>query len=326
MAGRRRVGPRAAVSHGLAQHDPRRTAGTGPPRRLRARSFRSLRPALTVLKRRERPAPDPSRRVHECLAARSRDQDAVRDALGVAVHARRTARGRDRGRGESAGLGDRRHPDASRRKPGFATDAEDVTRHYLQVLDQIHAARLDAHISVKPTQLGLDFDPAFCSRNLQRLIDRAAAHGTFVWMDMESTPYVDATLTLFRQARIERLSSASRCRRICFGPNRTSPDSCRRCGASARQRCLSRVAAGRVSEEAGCRCEFLPAGVPDSGPAPAPWLAAPYRHARCPADRPLSGRHRSAPVPPGPMNTRCCTASRSHCSGGWSRRGTGCGC
>ncbi len=82
-----------------------------------------------------------------------------------------------------------------------ADDAEEVTRHYLHVLDQIHAAGLDAHISVKPTQLGLDFDPAFCNRNLQRLIDRAAGRGTFVWIDMESAPYVDATLTLFRQAR-----------------------------------------------------------------------------------------------------------------------------
>jgi proline dehydrogenase len=82
-----------------------------------------------------------------------------------------------------------------------AGDAEDVTRHYLHALDEIHASRLDAHVSVKPTQLGLDFDPAFCSRNLQRLIDRAAEYGNFVWIDMESASYVDATLALFRQAR-----------------------------------------------------------------------------------------------------------------------------
>jgi proline dehydrogenase len=82
-----------------------------------------------------------------------------------------------------------------------AADAENVTRHYLNVLDQIHAAGLDAHISVKPTQLGLDFDPAFCERNLQRLIDRAAGYGTFIWMDMERASDVDATLALFRQAR-----------------------------------------------------------------------------------------------------------------------------
>jgi proline dehydrogenase len=84
-----------------------------------------------------------------------------------------------------------------------AGDAENVTRHYLHALDRIHAGRLHAHISVKPTQLGLDFDPAFCHRNLLRLIDRAAGYGNFIWIDMESVPYVDATLALFRQVRAQ---------------------------------------------------------------------------------------------------------------------------
>src|SRR4029077_2743555 len=35
-------------------------------------------------------------------------------------------------------------------------DAEEVTLHYLDVLDKIKAAGLRAQISVKPTQLGLD--------------------------------------------------------------------------------------------------------------------------------------------------------------------------
>src|SRR5207247_1748390 len=63
------------------------------------------------------------------------------------------------------------------------------------------AAGLDAQISVKPTQLGLDLDAALCDRNLQRLIDRAAESRNFIWMDMESVQYVDATLELFRRAR-----------------------------------------------------------------------------------------------------------------------------
>ena len=54
-----------------------------------------------------------------------------------------------------------------------ATEFEEVTQHYLEVLDQIAAAGLDAHISIKPTQLGLDLDPALCERNLERLIERA---------------------------------------------------------------------------------------------------------------------------------------------------------
>jgi proline dehydrogenase len=80
-------------------------------------------------------------------------------------------------------------------------DAEDVTRHYLDVLDTVHASGLDAHISVKPTQLGLDLDRELCFQNLQRLVDRAEERKNFVWIDMESSPYVDPTLSLFRRTR-----------------------------------------------------------------------------------------------------------------------------
>jgi proline dehydrogenase len=82
-----------------------------------------------------------------------------------------------------------------------AGEAEEVTRHYLDVLDAIQAAGIDAHISVKPTQLGLDLDPELCFRNLQRLIDRAEERKNFVWIDMEGSPYVDPTLDLFRRTR-----------------------------------------------------------------------------------------------------------------------------
>src|SRR5436190_21901474 len=82
-----------------------------------------------------------------------------------------------------------------------ADEAEEVTRHYLGVLDKVQAVGLDAQISVKPTQLGLDLDKALCFRNLQRLVDRAGERRNFVWIDMESSPYVDPTLDLFRQTR-----------------------------------------------------------------------------------------------------------------------------
>ena len=80
-------------------------------------------------------------------------------------------------------------------------DAEEVTQHYLEVLDKVQAAGLDAHISVKPTQLGLDLDKELCFRNLQRLVDRAEERKNFIWIDMESSPYVDPTLDLFRRTR-----------------------------------------------------------------------------------------------------------------------------
>ncbi len=78
---------------------------------------------------------------------------------------------------------------------------EDVTLHYLDVLDRIAASGLDAHISIKPTQLGLDLDLALCERNLDRLVARAEAHKNFVWIDMEGSPYVDPTIALFKRTR-----------------------------------------------------------------------------------------------------------------------------
>ena len=69
------------------------------------------------------------------------------------------------------------------------------------MLDKVSAAGLRAQISVKPTQLGLDLDKELCFRNLQRLVDRADERDNFIWIDMESSPYVDPTLDLFRRTR-----------------------------------------------------------------------------------------------------------------------------
>ena len=80
-------------------------------------------------------------------------------------------------------------------------EAEEVTQHYFEVLDKVAAARLDAQVSVKPTQLGLDQDPAVCRRNLERILERTEQRDNFLWIDMESSPYVDPTLDLFRHGR-----------------------------------------------------------------------------------------------------------------------------
>jgi proline dehydrogenase len=78
-------------------------------------------------------------------------------------------------------------------------EARQVTEHYLQVLDSIHQQNLAAEISVKLTQLGLDLSLDFCFENLQRIIEREHSDAT-VWVDMESSPYVDATLDVYRRA------------------------------------------------------------------------------------------------------------------------------
>jgi proline dehydrogenase len=80
-------------------------------------------------------------------------------------------------------------------------EAEEVMQHYLELLDKVASAGLDAHVSIKPTQLGLDQDVALCRKNLERLIERTERHGNFLWIDMESSAYVDPTLELFRYGR-----------------------------------------------------------------------------------------------------------------------------
>jgi proline dehydrogenase len=81
-------------------------------------------------------------------------------------------------------------------------EAERVTQHYLDVLDKVKAAGLDAQISVKPTQLGLDLDAGQCQRNLDRICEKGERLGNVpVWIDMENSPCVDPTLALFRASK-----------------------------------------------------------------------------------------------------------------------------
>jgi proline dehydrogenase len=81
-------------------------------------------------------------------------------------------------------------------------EAERVTQHYLDALDKVTAAGLDAQISVKPTQLGHDLDAAQAQKNLDRICEKAERLGNVpVWIDMENSPYVDPTIKMFRASR-----------------------------------------------------------------------------------------------------------------------------
>lgn len=82
-------------------------------------------------------------------------------------------------------------------------EANTVADHYLDVLKLIHERKLDCHVSLKLTQLGLDFNEELCYRLLSRIINQANTMRNFVWIDMESSQYVDVTLRLYKRARSE---------------------------------------------------------------------------------------------------------------------------
>jgi len=80
-------------------------------------------------------------------------------------------------------------------------EAEEVCDHYLRVIDMVRGAGLDAQVSVKPTQLGYDQDVEKCHAYLVRILDASVAAGNFLWLDMESSPYVDGTIALYKRLR-----------------------------------------------------------------------------------------------------------------------------
>ncbi len=79
--------------------------------------------------------------------------------------------------------------------------ADEVAAHYLEVLDKIKARGLDGEISVKPTQLGLDHDEDRTLAHLERLAAHAAETGSYLWIDMEGSAYVEATIRLYERLR-----------------------------------------------------------------------------------------------------------------------------
>jgi proline dehydrogenase len=84
-------------------------------------------------------------------------------------------------------------------------DAEAAVADYLEAVGRLRGrppAR-DCYVSVKLTQLGLDFDRDLAAAHLRRILQAAAPQGTFVRVDMEHSSYVDATLDLIEQMRRE---------------------------------------------------------------------------------------------------------------------------
>jgi proline dehydrogenase len=82
-----------------------------------------------------------------------------------------------------------------------AAEADAVAEHYVGVLDAIAARGLDGEISVKPTQLGFDLDVPPTLDHLRRLAERAATTSRTVWIDMESSAYVDGTIALYERLK-----------------------------------------------------------------------------------------------------------------------------
>ncbi len=73
----------------------------------------------------------------------------------------------------------------------------------LEILKAIDKEQLDANLSLKPTQMGLELDKEFTYANIREIVALAAALNNFVRIDMEDHPCTDDTLEFFRRLREE---------------------------------------------------------------------------------------------------------------------------
>jgi len=76
-------------------------------------------------------------------------------------------------------------------------DAEQAANQYIALLEQIDRSGVNACISIKLTQLGLDLGTDVARTNLARVLDAACRLNNFVWIDMESSKHTQPILDLF---------------------------------------------------------------------------------------------------------------------------------
>ncbi len=83
-------------------------------------------------------------------------------------------------------------------------EADEVADHYLGLYDEIERRGLDAEVSVKLTQLGLDLDVERAVAHAERLAERAATLNGVLWIDMEGSAYTDTTIDVYERLKRTR--------------------------------------------------------------------------------------------------------------------------
>ena len=68
---------------------------------------------------------------------------------------------------------------------------------YLRLLEAIQSEKLQATISIKPSQIGLTADATLYRDNLLKILAKAEEEGRFVWIDMENSPYTESTVSTY---------------------------------------------------------------------------------------------------------------------------------
>ncbi len=81
------------------------------------------------------------------------------------------------------------------------SDAQRFRDEYLEIFETIAQEKLNANVSCKLTQLGLDINGEFCTGLALSIVERAASFDNFLRVDMEGSAYTQRTIDLVKRVR-----------------------------------------------------------------------------------------------------------------------------
>jgi proline dehydrogenase len=82
-------------------------------------------------------------------------------------------------------------------------DAQKARDAYLNIYERIALEKLNANVSCKLTQLGLDLSVEFCEGMVLSIAERALSYDSFLRIDMESSIYAQRTVELVKRVRTQ---------------------------------------------------------------------------------------------------------------------------
>jgi proline dehydrogenase len=82
-------------------------------------------------------------------------------------------------------------------------DAQRARDAYLEIFERIAQENLQANVSCKLTQLGLDLSGEFCEGLVMSIVECAARHDNFLRVDMEGSVYTQRTIDLVKRVRMQ---------------------------------------------------------------------------------------------------------------------------
>ena len=78
-------------------------------------------------------------------------------------------------------------------------EAEEITKRYSRIYDEINKRNLLANISIKLTHIGQDLGIDIVRNNLSKLVEAAKKNNNFLRLDMENAPYISETIQLYKE-------------------------------------------------------------------------------------------------------------------------------